>query len=89
MALPVWFREIPPNPWTKSAYPIAIPSEEFLVRFKYWEVSGGIITLRAWGIITNLMIKLLFNPKACEASLWPLETEIIPDLTVSEINAAV
>ena len=51
IALPVWFKEIPPKPWTKSAYPIAMPKEEFLVKFKYWDVRGGIITLNAWGII--------------------------------------
>ena len=89
IAFPVWFKEIPPNPWTKSAYPMAIPKDEFLVRFRYWEVRGGIITLKAWGMIINRMMKLALRPIACAASLWPLETDIIPDLTVSDINAAV
>ena len=67
----------------------AIPNEEFLVKFNYWLVRGGTITLKAWGIIINLIIHVGFNPIAAEASLCPLVTDKIPDLTVSEINAPV
>ena len=35
MACPVWFKLIPPNPCTRSAYPTAIPNDEFFVKFRY------------------------------------------------------
>ena len=31
---------------------IATPSEEFLVRFRYWLASGGIMIRNAWGRMT-------------------------------------
>jgi len=47
ISLPVWLREIPPIVATISIYPIAIAREEFLAKFKYWLVRGGIITRMA------------------------------------------
>ena len=47
------------------------------VKFKYWLVNGGTITLNAWGIIISLIIQVGFNPKAADASLWPLVTDKI------------
>src|SRR6056300_628403 len=69
ISLPVWLREIPPSVATRSIYPIAIAKEEFLVKFKYWLVSGGIITLRACGKITKFITLEGFNPIDSAASL--------------------
>src|SRR5260370_17993494 len=40
-ACPVWLSTVPANTSTRSGYPTKTASEEFLVRFKYWLVSGG------------------------------------------------
>ena len=68
---------------------IAAAKDEFLVKFKYWLVVGGIIILNAWGITTNLRIWPLFNPILAAASYWPLPTPITPALTFSAIKVAV
>src|SRR5260370_33118744 len=48
-ACPVWFSTVPANSSTRSGYPTKTASEEFLVRFKYWLVSGGLDPRIAWG----------------------------------------
>ena len=53
IALPVCIKAVPAKTKTKSGYAIAAASDEFLVKFKYWFVVGGIIILNACGIITN------------------------------------
>ena len=45
IALPVCIKAVPANTRTKSGYAIAAASDEFLVKFKYWLVVGGIITV--------------------------------------------
>ena len=47
IALPVCIIAVPANTKTKSGYAIAAAKEEFLVKFKYWFVVGGIIILKA------------------------------------------
>ena len=89
MACPVWFKRIPPNPCTRSAYPTAIPNDEFFVKFRYWLVRGGTITLKAWGIITKRRTKFWLKPTDLAASVWPFETANIPALTTSAIKDAV
>ena len=59
------------------------------MRFKYWLVRGGIITLLAWGSITKFITFEGFNPIDSAASLCPLSIAKIPALTISGINAAV
>ena len=73
----------------KSGYPMAAANEEFFVRFKYWLVVGGIITLKACGITIKLSDWELLNPKDLAASFCPLLTAKIPALTFSAINAEV
>ena len=45
IALPVCINAVPANTRTKSGYAIAAAKDEFLVKFKYWFVVGGIITV--------------------------------------------
>ena len=47
IALPVCIIAVPANTKTQSGYAIAAAKEEFLVKFKYWFVVGGIIILKA------------------------------------------
>ena len=47
IALPVCINAVPANTRTKSGYAIAAAKDEFLVKFKYWLVVGGIIILNA------------------------------------------
>ena len=89
IALPVCIRAVPAKTNTISGYAIAAAKEEFLVKFKYWFVVGGIIILKACGITTNFKIWFLVNPMLAAASFWPLLTPKIPALTFSAINVAV
>ena len=47
IALPVCINAVPAKTNTKSGYAIAAAYDEFLVKFKYWFVVGGIIILKA------------------------------------------
>ena len=44
-ACPTWFRTVPPKALINSGYPIAVASEEFLVKLRYWLMVGGIATV--------------------------------------------
>ena len=68
---------------------MAAANDEFLVKFKYWFVVGGIIILNAWGIITNFKTWFGVNPIDAAASFWPLLIPWIPALTHSAIKVAV
>ena len=68
---------------------MAAARDEFLVKFKYWFVVGGIIILKAWGIITSFKTWLGVKPIEAAASFWPLPTPCIPALTFSAIKVAV
>ena len=68
---------------------MATARELFLVRFNIWLVSGGMITLNAWGKITRLSTCPVFNPMDMAASRWPLLTDWIPARTTSATKAAV
>ena len=81
IALPVCIIAVPANTNTKSGYAIAAASDEFLVKFKYWLVVGGIMILKAWGIITNFKTWLGVKPIEAAASFWPLPTPWIQALT--------
>ena len=83
IALPVCINAVPANTNTKSGYAIAAAKDEFLVKFRYWFVVGGIIILKAWGIITNLSTWLGVSPIDAAASFWPLPTPWIPAMTHS------
>ena len=89
IALPVCINAVPANTKTKSGYAIAAANEEFFVKFKYWFVVGGIIILKAWGIITSLSTWFGVNPIDAAASFCPLPTPWIPALTHSAIKVAV
>ena len=47
IALPVCINAVPAKTNTKSGYAIAAAKDEFLVKFNYWFVVGGIIILSA------------------------------------------
>ena len=47
MALPVCIKAVPAKTKTRSGYAIAAARDEFLVKFNYWLVVGGIIILNA------------------------------------------
>ena len=68
---------------------MATASEEFLVRFRNWLVSGGVITRIACGMTTRLSVGLLRSPKALAASTWPRDTALMPARTISAMKAAV
>ena len=62
---------------------------EFLVRFRYWLVSGGMITRSAWGRMTRRRIMPELKPAALAASVWPLSTDWMPARTISAMKAPV
>ena len=61
----------------------------FLVRFRYWLMSGGMITRRAWGKVTWRSVSMPDSPKARDASIWPRLTDCMPARTISAMNDAV
>ena len=89
IALPVCIKAVPAKTKTKSGYAIAAASDEFLVKFKYWFVVGGIIILNAWGIITNFKTWFGVKPIDAAASFCPLLIPWIPALTHSAMKVAV
>ena len=64
-------------------------SDEFLVRFRYCEMSGGMITRSACGRTTSDMIRRGRIPSAAAASVWPEEMARMPPRTISAMKAAV
>ncbi|MNI95631.1 hypothetical protein D3C73_1539320 [compost metagenome] len=64
-------------------------SDEFFARFRYWLVSGGMITRSAWGMITLRSVGPSRSPSERAASVWPWLTERMPERTISAMNAAV
>ena len=50
---------------------MAMASDEFLVRLRYWLVSGGTMTRNACGITTKFKVRPRLKPSAAEASVWP------------------
>ena len=64
-------------------------SDEFLVRLRYWLVSGGTITRIAWGITTRRIGGPGLRPSAFAASVCPRETARIPARTTSAMKAPV
>ena len=64
-------------------------SDEFLVRFKYWLARGGIMTLRACGIIISCRVLFGLLPNELAASVCPCGTATMPALTISAMKAAV
>ena len=56
MAWPVCINAVPAKTSTKSGYAIAAAKDEFFVKFRYWFVNGGTITLSACGMITRRRI---------------------------------
>jgi len=68
---------------------MATASEEFLVRLRYWLVSGGRITRMACGMTICRSAMPGFSPSAKAASLCPRDTARMPARTTSAMNAAV
>ena len=68
---------------------MATASDEFLVRFRYWLVSGGMITRSACGRTTRRMAWRLPRPSEAAASCCPSETDAMPERTISAMNDAV
>ena len=57
---------------------MAMARLEFLTRFRYWLVSGGMITRSAWGSTIMRSVALVPSPTARLASHWPLGTALMP-----------
>ena len=51
---------------------MATASDEFLVRFRYWLVIGGMITRSACGSTTSRSSWPRLQPERAAASLWPV-----------------
>ena len=68
---------------------MAAPSDEFLVRLRYWLVSGGTMTRIACGTMTSRSRSPSLRPSDWAASVWPWLTARMPPRTVSAMNAAV
>ncbi|MCY1343700.1 hypothetical protein D9M69_297210 [compost metagenome] len=64
-------------------------SEEFFARFRYWLVSGGMITRSACGMTTRRRILPGARPSELAASVCPWLTAWMPERTVSPMKAAV
>ena len=64
-------------------------SEEFLIRFRYWLVRGGITTRIDCGMTTRRIVMLGRIPRAPAASCCPRLTAWIPARTISEMKAPV
>ena len=67
----------------------ANPSEEFLVRLRYWLVSGGMMTRMAWGTTTRCSVRRGRSPSEKAASVCPCETARMPARTISAMKDAV
>ena len=68
---------------------MATASEEFLVRLRYWLVSGGTMVRNACGRMILRRVTPAGNPSAPAASVWPLLTARMPARTISEMNEPV
>ena len=68
---------------------MATASEEFLIRLRYWLVSGGMMTRIACGTTTSRSVAPARRPSACAASVWPADTDRMPARTTSAMKAAV
>ena len=89
IACPVWLSVVPANTETRSGYPIATASDEFLVRLRYWLVSGGRITRIACGTTISRNVEPRDSPSDAPASICPLCTDWMPARTISAMKAAV
>ena len=89
IACPVWLSVVPAKTETRSGYPIATASEEFLVRLRYWLVSGGRITRIACGTTISRKVDPRCSPSDEPASICPLCTDWMPARTISAMKAAV
>ena len=77
-ARPVWFSAVL-EMFTKSGYPMATASEEFLVRLRYWLVMGGTMTRMAWGRTTQRTVSQGLRPMLWAASICPRGTDWMPE----------
>ena len=68
---------------------MAIASDEFLVRLRYWLVSGGMTMRMACGMTTSRKAWPERRPSAEDASVCPLLTPRMPARTISAMKAAV
>ena len=68
---------------------MATASDEFLVRLRYWLVSGGMITRSASGTVTSRRVCAYVSPSAREASFRPRGTARMPARTISAMKAPV
>ena len=68
---------------------MATAKDEFLVRFRYWLVSGGMMTRMAWGSSTWRVVCQLDRPMLRAASNWPRGTDTMPARTTSATKAEV
>ncbi len=74
---------------TTSLKPTAMASEVFLVMFRYWLPSGGMMMRNACGRITLRSDCEGLKPRAMAASVWPLATASTPPRTISAMKLAV
>ena len=77
IALPVCIIAVPANTKTKSGYAIAAARDEFLVKFKYWFVVGGIIILNACGKVTSFNTWLGVSPIEAAASIGLTPSQVL------------
>ena len=69
---------------------MAMASDEFLVRLRYWLVSGGMmIRMRLRNDDQPQGLVPAAAPSAWDASVWPLLTPRMPARTISAMKAAV
>ena len=62
---------------------------EFLVRLRYWLVSGGMMMRIACGKMTKRSRCAVESPNAAAASNWPFEIARILPRTISAMNVPV
>ena len=72
-----------------SGTAMATATPEFLSRAMKMPPSGPTTVRRAWGMTTRRRTWGKVRPRARAASTWPLETELMPDRTVSPTNVPV
>ena len=68
---------------------MATASDEFLVRFRYWLVSGGMMTRIACGITTSRSVRPDAGRARRGLASVPWLTPRMPARTISAIKAAV